>query len=111
MAKNQNTTAKIDIESLLAKKNQITNAALAAALSKLEEKKREQQEAQLIEHLTVVQSNTDKAVELLRSVRNKEKKAKAYLTTVAEAQNQFYTDGDIAVYAQAIQKANHELNS
>lgn len=107
MIKTQTNTAKkqINIEDLLAKKSQITNAALTAALNKLEEKKQQDQEAQLIEHLQAVQKNTDIAVENLRSARLQEKKQKAYLTAVAEAQAKFYSDGDIDAYNKAITAA------
>ncbi len=111
MKTNTDNTKKkaIDIESLLAKRNSISNTALKGALEKLEKQKEEQQEAELLQHLSRVQENTAQAVELLREARVKEKNRKAYLVTIAEAESEFYTDADIAKYNLTIAAARSQL--
>jgi hypothetical protein len=106
----QKTKSAIDIEKLLAKKNQITNAALNSALKKLEEKKKEEQEETLIANLEYVDHVTNEAVELLRGKRAEEKKAKAYLTSVCEAQDKFYSDGDYKSYLSSVSAAVTEYS-
>lgn len=106
MAKNQTKSANVDaIEALLAKKESISNAALQSALTKLEERKQKEQEDKLILYLSTVQRNTDAAVNRLRAIRAEEKKAKAYLTALVEAQNAFYTDGNVEAYDKACNEA------
>lgn len=98
----------IDVEALLVKKQQITNAALTSALNKLEQKKKEEQEEMLIANLARVQKNTENVVESLRRIRFDEKVIKKYLEDVVAAQEQFYIDGDIVKYDNTIRAATHK---
>lgn len=91
-------TAKIDVEALLAKKGQITNQSIQSALAKAEKEKQEKDERELLGYISHIQSNTASAVEGLRDARKKEKKCKDFLTALAEAEQQFYTDADIEKY-------------
>lgn len=100
---------KVNIEQLLAKKNQISNAAIQAAIAKMEEAKQKAQEEQVIQHLATIQSNTEAAVEQLRNFRKKEKAAKEYLTAVATAEQVFYTNADYNQYSVAVNTAYSEF--
>jgi hypothetical protein len=99
------TTVKVDIEALLAKKSQITSAAINGALAKLEARKQEEQEAQLLEYLEVVSNNTQSAVNALRKARDTEKIYKKRLEAIAAAEQQFYKDADIKAYNAAFYTA------
>lgn len=109
MKNQQNKPKAINIEALLAKKNQISNAAIQAALGKMEEQKAKAQEELVIQHLGTIQSNTEDAVEQLRKFRAKEKAAKAYLVSIAEAEQVFYTNADYVEYTKSVQTASSNL--
>ncbi len=96
----------INIEALLAKKEQISNKALQSALTKLEEQRSAEQEAALLRHLEIVQGITKNAVESLRNRRAQEKIAKDYLLAVATAEQEFYKNADVAAYNAAIHAAS-----
>lgn len=98
-------TAKVNIEALLAKKSQISNAAITAALAKLETKKQEEQEEQLLEHLEKVSNNTANAVEYLRIARTQERIMKKRLEAIAAAELQFHSDANIEAYNKAYNEA------
>ena len=100
----------INVEALLAKKNQISNVAIQAALVKMEEQKAKAQEEMVIQHLADIQNTTENAVEQLRRIRVRERAIKAYLVSVAEAEQVFYTNADYAIYQQSVQTANKELH-
>jgi DeoR/GlpR family transcriptional regulator of sugar metabolism len=111
MAKpNHTKKGVIDVEALLAKRTQISNATVNNALNKLAEAKQKEQEEQVIRHLGVIQSNTSSAVELLRGYRTKERAAKAYLVAVAEAEQNFYTNADFDAYTESTRVAMNEFN-
>ena len=104
----RNKPKAVNVEALLAKKNQISNLAIQAAISKMEEQKAKAQEEQIIQHIAEIQSNTEAAVEQLRKFRLHEKAAKAYLVAVAEAEQIFYTNADYNQYFQSTQTAMKE---
>lgn len=95
-------TPKVNIEALLAKKDAISNAAIKAALVKLDERKQKEQEELIIEHLSQIQLNTQYAVNLLRQTRKREKLTKDYLTQVAEAEQEFYQNADYKAYSTKV---------
>ncbi len=105
------STKNVNIEQLIAKKESISNAALQNALKRVEEEKAKQQEEQLLKHLTIVQLNTERAVEQLRKARAVEKAHKEYLQAIANAQEKFYKDADIEAYNKESRKAAIELST
>lgn len=88
----------VNIEALLAKRDQIGAGVIKSALAKLDAQKAERQEAEVLEYLETVQRNTAEAVEKLRSCRAAERKAKNDLQAIAEAEQDFYQDADIDAY-------------
>ena len=112
-AKNTQTTpvkGAVNIENLLAKREQISNKAVQAAIAKLEEQKAKEQEELILNHLSTIQAITANAVESLREARRKEAKAKAYLQAVAEAEQQFYTDANMETYEASLHKARTDYH-
>ena len=101
---------QVNIENLLAKREQISNKAVQAAITKLEEKKAEEQEALILVHLSHIQENTANAVESLRSARKLESKAKAFLQEVANAEQQFYVDANMDTYNASVIAARINYN-
>ena len=95
---NKQTANKIDVDALLAKRDEISNVALKKALDKIEARKQEEQEAQLISNLEQIQRNTKDKVEYLRRARQAEKRAKDNLVLFAKAEQEFYKTGDIEAY-------------
>ena len=88
----------VNVEALLAKRDQIGAAVIKGALAKFEAQKAEKQEAEVLEYLATVQRNTAEAIERLRSSRAAERKAKHDLQVIAEAEQDFYQDADIDAY-------------
>lgn len=98
--------SSIDIEALLAKKEAISSTVIQNALIKLKEEKEKEQEREVLANLEEVQSNTKSAVESLRNARTQEKKCKAYLQAIADAEAAFFTNADYSAYNMSISAAN-----
>lgn len=96
---------QVNIESLLAKREQISNKAVQAALAKLEQKKIEEQEEMILTHLSTIQENTANAVARLREARKTEVKCKNYLQEIANAEQQFYVDANMETYNASLKAA------
>lgn len=99
----------IDVEALLAKQDSIKNETLKQAIKDLQARNEEKAKEELIEKLAEVQRQTAGAVEHLRYCREKERKAKAYLTALAEAENQFLASANYKEYCTAFRQASNLL--
>jgi len=97
-------------EQLLQQKSSVTNTVIQSALQKLEAKKSEEQERQVIQNMERIQKDVNRAVEVLRTARKTEAAAKVYLNAVAAAQQQFLKDADMEQYLATIQVAGHSFN-
>ena len=99
----------VNIEKLIAKKDSISSEAVKSAISKLEQQKKEADEKRVIDQIAEIQRNTQHAVESLRAARKEEKRQRAYLQGMADAEAQFYKDADYEAYNAAIFSASKEL--
>lgn len=97
--------AKINIEDLLKKQENIKAISIQNALAKHKAKMQEEEEAKVLAHLSTIQHNTASAVEILKDARKREKKAKEYLTAVATAEQQFLVDANYDNYTSAFKVA------
>lgn len=101
---------KGDVESLIAKRTQISNANIQAAIKQMEKERDENIQKKIIGHLKSVQDNTNSGLTLLQGFRAKEKAAKNYLTALNAAEEQFYVDADFDAYNKAVRTAIQEFN-
>lgn len=100
---------KIDIEALVKKQDTIKAASIRNAIARQQELKAKEEEDKVLEYLSNIQRNTEAAVNLLKNARANEKKAKAYLTAVAIAEQQFMADADYNKYSAAVRTADCAL--
>lgn len=99
----------VNIEALMAKREAISSQTIQNAINKLKEQKEKEQEQLVLQHLANVQQNTEDAVNQLRIARAQEKKCKAYLQAIAEAEQIFYTNADYSAYVKSIGAAGNEF--
>lgn len=98
-------------EQLLQQKSSVTNTVIQNALQKLEAKKSEEQERQVIQNMERIQTEVNDAVETLRRIRKMEANAKLYLNAVAAAQQQFLKDADMNAYHHSVRTARTLYNA
>lgn len=101
--------SKINVEALIAKKDTITNKAIKGAISELERKQEEAQQARLIEQISRAQEITQTAVDAVRRARKEAQRKLNYLKQVAEAERVFLINADWDIYKTAITIAEQEL--
>lgn len=104
-AKGPKVVAKINIEDLLKKQENIKAISIQNALAKHKAKMQEEEEAKVLGYLSKIQSNTAYAVKALKDARKWEKKVKEYLTAIATAEQQFLADANYDNYTFAIEAA------
>jgi hypothetical protein len=92
---------KTNIEKMIADMGKVTNADLQAALAKAQAKEAEKVQAVLLDQMGKIQSSLDSAISNLRSIRKVEKEAKAFVTKLANAQAEFFKDGDYAKFRKS----------
>lgn len=109
--KGPKVVAKINIEDLLKKQENIKAISIQNALAKHKAKMQEEEEAKVLEHLSEIQRNTAFAVKTLKDARKWEKKVKEYLTAVATAEQQFLVDANYDNYTFAIKAAAIKYHS
>lgn len=103
--------AKINIEDLLKKQENIKAISIQNALAKHKAQMQEEEEAKVLGYLSKIQSNTAGAVDVLKCARKQEKRAKEYLTAVATAEQQFLADANYDNYTSAIKAATIKYHS
>ena len=98
------------IEKLLANDSDNTPAPVVkAALEEVQKRQKEAAVKETIVRLEQASSNTLDAVTRLRNIRKQEKKSKAYLTAVSDAENVYISNGDWAAYNEALEVARQEF--
>lgn len=99
-------STKIDVNAILAKATAINNEAVAKAVAQMAEAEEKAQVDRVVSQLRRIEQEINVGVERLQAARKQEKKAKAYLRSVAEAKEQFMKDGDYAKF----QKTEHQAD-
>jgi len=103
--------AKINIEDLLKKQENIKAISIQNALAKHKAQMQEEEEAKVLGYLSKIQRNTAYAVKTLKDARKWEKKVKEYLTAVATAEQQFLVDANYSNYEAALRVATIKYHS
>lgn len=100
------------IDGLLASDpNTVSPEIAAAALADYKKRQDDDQRQTMVRRLGLVSNHTNSAVESLREARKAEKKAKAYLDSLALAETAFKTNGNWDAYSKAQADAENKLHS
>ncbi len=91
--------------------NTVSPEVAAAALADYKKRQEDDQRQTMVRRLGLVSSHTNDAVESLREARKAEKKAKAYLDSLAVAETAFKTNGNWDAYSKAKSDAENKLHS
>lgn len=97
------TQARID--NLLAESDTDTDTipqdVLAAANTEFKAQKDAEQKERIVRHLKIAATATENAVELLRTARKQERRAKAFLFAIAGAEDNYKVNGNWKEYSKA----------
>lgn len=96
---------------LVADPNAVSPEVAAAALAEFNKNRAAEQQTTMVRRLNTVTNNTNLAVESLRDARRAEKKAKAFLDALADAETAYKTSGNWDAYQMATRAAETKLHS
>jgi hypothetical protein len=91
--------------------NTVSPEVAKAALAEFNKRREDEQREQMVRRLNSVTNYTTEAVEQLRAARKLERKAKALVDTMGEAEDAFKASGDWAAYQKVRTDAVGKFNS
>ena len=91
--------------------NTVSPEIAKSALAEFNKRREDEQREQMVRRLNTVTTNTTEAVEQLRDARKLERKAKALVDTMGDAEDTFKANGDWAAYQKVRTDAWNKFHS